>query len=131
MFSSNLLPIFFIGSWRLDSEYLIYIIILFRTEQRLSQVLVQIIQYLISYGQDFSFSINLLWNFSVFLFRLFSYSPFWQVLIIFKVCYQYVSQFSCSSYSDEFLTVLLNNCKRYSSFVINLINNSWKCSAFM
>ena len=63
-------------------------------------------------------------NFSVFLFWLFSYSPLWQLQIIFKFCGQHVCEFSWSSYSDEFLTVLLNNCKRYSSFVIILMINS-------
>ena len=67
----------------------------------------------------------------MFLFRLFSHSSFWQLQIRFKFCDQYVSQFSWSSYSDEFLIVFLNNNKRYSSFVINPMNNSWKCFSFM
>ena len=67
----------------------------------------------------------------MFLFWLFSHSSFWQLQIRFNFCDQYVSQFSWSSYSNEFLIVFLNNSKRYSSVVINPVNNSWKCFAFM
>ena len=109
---------------------MVIISIFFRTEQRLSHALVQIIQYLISYAWDFSFSMNLLSNFSIFLSRLFYYGLFWQLQIRFKFCDQLTGQFSWSSESDEIFTVL-NNSKRYSSFEINLMSNSWKCFAFI
>ena len=74
---------------------------------------------------------QLIYSNLMFLIRLFSHSSFWQLQIRFNFCDQYVSQFSWSSYSNEFLIVFLNNSKRYSSVVINPVNNSWKCFAFM